>query len=269
MEEGEPLHCTPAASGVDVWRLRESRARVPLSLAPMPAPLHCGHYLLWAAGLGHAGPLWETCGSLWAVSAWLAASLLVAAWPAVGLSCSRTLVYASPRVQLQRLRLKGVLQAAEDSAELGPARACPCPASPGTRAEPLLAPAAAGEGRRVLEPPVAGSARSRGLGGAGPGAPPPPSPQPSPHPSARPGVRSEPALSTQGVLNAPDLGRGRAFCPSEALQFAPGANRGSDLPLNPQKGRRGARTEETTVFRNSSHISRPCGRSHVREEGSD
>lgn len=194
MEEGEPLDCAPAASGVDVWRLRESRARVPLSLAPMPAPLHCGHYLLWAAGLGHAGPLWETCSSLWAVSAWLAASLLVAAWPAVGLSCSRTLVYASPRVQLQRLVLKGVLQAAEDSAKLGPARAFLCPASPGTWAEPLLAPAAAVLPRR--EPARGGGSWSllwRGLrvlvDWAEPGLAPPPQP-PSPPPTPQPGLAS-------------------------------------------------------------------------------
>ena len=108
---GRPLGWMRCASGAEP----ASRVHQPRR----PQPPHRGHCLLWAVGLGRAGPLWETRRGPQAVSTWLAGTPRVAAWPAVGPSASRIPVAASQRVQRQGLVLKGVLHAAEDSAELG------------------------------------------------------------------------------------------------------------------------------------------------------
>ena len=100
------------------WALGTEPAS-PVHQPRRPQPPHRGHYLLWAVGLGRVGPLWETRRGPQAVSTWLAGTPRVAACAAVGPSASRTPVAASQRIQRQGLVLKGVLHAAEDSAELG------------------------------------------------------------------------------------------------------------------------------------------------------
>lgn len=178
---------TPRSLPACVWGLGESGAGVPSHRPCWPWPLPCGHYLLWAAGLGRAGSRSDTCRGLLATSAWLTGSVQVGAWPAVGLSSPRALAATAQCVQLQRLVLKGDLHAAEDAAELGPGLGTTCTPSPQACRQRLtgLLGAACGHGGSLLRQHLGAAS---GLGRQGPRAL--PAPAPPAHPSALRAPRS-------------------------------------------------------------------------------